>query len=123
MTMWRDAMRLDYDPTVDVRIVKGNTAAAVAEVAKYAVKSKDYIIPDDWDLTQETVTLLDEVLSHRRFIGFGGIFKEVHRKLKLGEPEDDGDLVHIGGEAPSEPSKDTVTFIWYSGYRQYIKAE
>jgi plasmid rolling circle replication initiator protein Rep len=120
--LWRDAIRADYDPIVDVRIVKGNTAAAVAEVAKYAVKSGDYIIPDDWDLTQETITLLDHVLANRRFVGFGGIFKHIHKKLKLGDTED-GDLVHVDDKAPSEPSKDVVTFVWYSGYRQYIKAE
>ena len=31
-------MGVDYDPSVDVRNIKGGTAKAVAEVAKYPVK-------------------------------------------------------------------------------------
>ena len=36
--LWRAALGVDYDPLVDVRNVKGGTAKAVAEVAKYPVK-------------------------------------------------------------------------------------
>ena len=44
-------MRLDYMPQVNVKRVKGNTAEAVAEVAKYSAKDSDYVIEKDLDLS------------------------------------------------------------------------
>ena len=121
--MWKRAMRLDYDPNVDVRRVKGNdpesVSSAIAEVAKYTVKGSDYLIPDDWDLTLETVALLDQVLNKRRFIGFGGIFKDWHKKLNLDDP-DDGDLVHTDDEPPPSDLDPIVVYQWSTGYKQYV---
>ena len=121
-SLWKRAAGLNYDPSVDVRRVKGNTAKAVAETAKYAVKSSDYIIPNDWDLTVATVKLLDKVLHNRRFIAFGGIFKDYHKKLNLDDAED-GDLIHVDpDEKPPEPEAENVVhYLWYSGYRQYFR--
>lgn len=118
---WKRAARLDYDPQVDVRRVRGNTASAIAEVAKYASKESDYLIAHDWDLTVDTVRLLDEALNNRRFAAFGGILKDWHRKLNLDDP-DDGDLIHADDERP--PILDVMhwmMFVWYSGYRQYVR--
>lgn len=117
--LWKKAMRLDYDPNVDVRRVKGNDPKAVSEIAKYAVKDTDYLIPDDWDLTVETVALLDQVLNKRRFIGFGGIFKDWHKKLNLDDP-DDGDLVHTDNEPPPSDLDPIVVYQWSTGYKQYV---
>lgn len=119
-SLWKRSMRLDYTPIVDVRRIKGSTAEAVSEVAKYAVKSADYIIPEDWDLTIDTVRLLDKVLNKRRFVAYGGIFKEWHKKLNL-DDEQDGDLVCFDS---AHETKATVSKVWYSwstGYNQYIK--
>lgn len=121
-SLWKEALRADYTPIVDIRTVKGNTAAAVAEAAKYTMKPSDYIIPDDWDLTVDTVRLLDAVFNNRRFIAYGGIFKEIARQLELKDVEDDDDLVHIDGEDADGLSDAEITFVWYSGYRQYINA-
>ena len=121
--LWKKAMRLDYDPNVDIRRVKGNdpasVSAAIAEIAKYTVKGSDYLIPDDWDLTVETVALLDRVLNKRRFIGFGGIFKDWHKKLNLDDP-DDGDLVHTDDEPPPSDLDPIVVYQWSTGYKQYV---
>lgn len=121
--LWKKAMRLDYDPNVDIRRVKGNdpasVSAAIAEIAKYTVKGSDYLIPDDWDLTLETVALLDQVLNKRRFIGFGGIFKDWHKKLNLDDP-DDGDLVHTDDEPPASDLDPIVVYQWSTGYKQYV---
>lgn len=122
-TLWSKAMRLDYIPVVDVRRVKGKTAAAVSEVAKYAVKTQDYIIPDDWDLTVDTVRILDEVLSNRRLVAYGGILKEWHKKLNL-DDELNGDLVNLSSQDESidEPVQ-KVYYSWNVGYNQYIKTD
>lgn len=117
--MWQRAARLDYEPQVDVRRVKGNTAAAVAEVAKYAVKDADYIIPDDWDLTVDTVRTLDAALDRRRLVAFGGLFAELHRLLHLDDAED-GDLVHTDDDPVSSDGVHYLSYAWFTGYRQYI---
>ena len=133
--LWKECLRVDYDPVVDIRRVKSmaspegenasgcDAAKAVAECSKYAAKAADYIIPDDWDLTVETVRLLDAALDRRRLINYSGIFREVKQKLHLEDCED-GDLVKVGEEVP-KLGKDTYqeAYWWYSGYRQYYKIE
>ncbi len=121
--LWQRALKSDYVPRVDVRKVKGDTVGAVAEIAKYATKDEDYIIPDDWDMTVETVRLLDAVFNKRRFLGYGGIFREYHKKLNLDNAED-GDLIHVEADEPeTEKNEKIINYVWYSGYRQYYRVE
>jgi len=120
--LWREALRVDYDPVVDVRRVKGSDAHAVAECSKYAAKAADYIIPDDWDLTVETVKILDRALDRRRLINYTGVFRKAMSDLRL-EDAEDGDLVNVGAQddAPLGDRTHIETYYWYSGYRQYYK--
>lgn len=119
--LWKKALKEDYSPIVDVRKCKGDTSASIAEVAKYAVKDKDYIIADDWDMTINTVKLLDEVLANRRFVAFGGIFKEYHKKLNLDDVEE-GDLLHVENEDKlTEEKQKLITYVWATGYNQYYQ--
>lgn len=120
--LWQQSLKVDYKPVVDVRKVKGSHSKAVAEAAKYAVKSSDIIIPDDWDLTVETVRMLDAALHNRRLVAFGGVMKEIHKRLNL-EDEETGDLIHVEGESPEEKVTDReLIFSWWTGYQQYVKA-
>ena len=70
--LWGDCLRIDYEPRVDVRRVRGATmddlCKAVAEVANYAAKDSDYMIHDDWVLTCDTVRILDRALDSRRLV-------------------------------------------------------
>ena len=118
LQLWQRAMQ---DPTitqVDIRrckdkkdIREGEQAvkalcSAVAEVAKYSVKSADFLgrfnkdgflvspFPDDE--IDDTVITLGSALHHRRLVSLGGIFDEVSKKLQLDDCED-GDLIHIDG--------------------------
>lgn len=132
--LWKKCLRVEYDPVVDIRRVKSwsspegenasgsDAAKAVAECSKYAAKAADYIIPDDWDLTVDTVRLLDAALDRRRLINYSGIFREVNQVLKLEDCED-GDLVFVGDELPVADKSELVrvTYWWYSGYRQYYR--
>lgn len=113
-------MRIDYDPVVNVKRVKGDTAKAVAEAAKYSVKASDIIIPDDWDLTVDALRTLDAALHQRRLVAFGGRLKEVHAALKLDDTEN-GDLVHTSNQDISGEGWKRISFAWYSGYRQYCR--
>jgi plasmid rolling circle replication initiator protein Rep len=122
--MWRKTMKLDYIPVVDVRRIKDNTGGAVAEVAKYSVKEGDYLIMEDWDLTVETVKVLDVALDNRRMISYGGKMSEWHKKLNL-DDEEDGDLVNVGEEEETVAGEKNIAFAW-AGYNQtfnYYKTE
>lgn len=120
--LWREALRVDYDPIVDVRRVKGSDAHAVAECSKYAAKAADYIIPDDWDLTVATVKILDCALDRRRLIAYTGVFRKAMNALTL-EDAEDGDLTNVGALDDIALGEHThvETYYWYSGYRQYYK--
>lgn len=116
-TLWQKALDASYTPIVDVRRVKGTTAKAVAEAAKYTVKDSDYLIPDDWDLTTGTVQLLDDVLHNRRLIAYGGAMKDWHQKLNL-DDEIDGDLVHVDDDATKEIEEvgyPVIAYVWGNG--------
>jgi len=137
--LWQKAARLDYPPTVDIRIVKGVTVddvseagarslegieeigmkKAVCEISKYATKDADYVIPDDYDLSVRSVQILDKALERRRLIARGGIFAKAWRTLGLDEPED-GDLVHLDSENEDiYNAAPDVVYVWHFGYNQY----
>jgi plasmid rolling circle replication initiator protein Rep len=99
--LWKKSMRLDYDPSVDVRIIKAKgendpIAKAVAEFAKYPLKSID-LDP----LSVEQFQELTIQMHKKRAVAFGGIIKEYRKKLVLDDCED-GDLIYDDPEASSE---------------------
>lgn len=114
--LWQRAMQVSYTPIVDVRKCKGGSKA-IAEACKYAVKPSDILNMDDWDMTVETLRTLDKALEKRRFVGLGGILKELHKQLHLDDMED-GDLVHIEVDGTEQPTEEEVVFFW-NGYSQY----
>ena len=119
--LWKKAIRAGYDPIVDVRRVKADKVEGVcAEVAKYAVKPGEVVCFDDWDLTVRTVEILDKALDKRRFIAFGGVFKDIHKKLNLDDVEN-GDFIHPEGLENLDTSNERVMYAWHSGYNQYIR--
>jgi plasmid rolling circle replication initiator protein Rep len=125
--LWRDCMRLDYQPVVDVRAVKerapeaAQTASearavalqrAVAETLKYSVKPSDMTADAEWflELTRQT--------HKRRFVATGGELKDV---LRVDE-ETERDLVM--GDEPAEGIDDgsRLAFNWRSADRRYRRA-
>lgn len=117
--LWQSCARLDYVPQVWVSRVRGDTAAALAEVAKYATKPAEYILPDDLDMMQQTVYVLDKALHKRRLLAWSGLLKKVHHDLHLDDAET-GDLVHVSDE--TEPQDGVCTsYSWVPGRRQYFR--
>jgi plasmid rolling circle replication initiator protein Rep len=90
--LWRDCMRLDYDPVVDIRAMRISTTPStlVSELIKYCVKESDLTADREWflELTQQ--------LHKMRAIATGGVLKEYLRDLER-EPED-----LIGGSEDEE---------------------
>jgi len=118
--LWQTALHTPYTPIVDVRRVRNCTSKAVAEVAKYTVKETDYIIPTNWNLSIQSVKILDKALERRRLVAYGGIMKEWHKKLNL-DDEIDGNLVDTDlDNVDIETTSITQIFYWIPGYKEYI---
>lgn len=116
VSLWQRALQVEYTPVVDVRRCRGGSRVT-AEACKYAVKPSDILNFDDWDMTVDTLRVLDKALENRRFVGLGGILKEIHKKLHLDDMEE-GDLVHVENEAQSDATVDEIVYFW-NGYSQY----
>lgn len=123
VALWRDAARLDYDPSVDVRRAKGD-AGAIAEVTKYATKASDYIMPQDVGQMQDVLAALQRACAKRRFTSWGGCFKAAHAALGLDDCED-GDLVHtsLDLDGLSDAGAALWSYDWYCGPKLYIASE
>lgn len=95
--LWQRAMKLDYEPSVDIRRVydkKGKgIVSAIQETAKYPVKPMDIEVTDENELLQVTYDLYHG-LKRKRLLSFGGIFKEIKNELGLDDIED-GNLVNV----------------------------
>ncbi|WP_046176521.1 protein rep [Domibacillus indicus] len=140
IAMWRKAMKLDYDPIVHVQRVKAKKESldlneieqdikkaveeqnAILEVSKYPVKDSDVIVGDSVTVDNvETILDLDNALSYKRLIAYGGLLKEIHRELNLGDAED-GDLIHVGEENSDEVANGAVEIMayWHVGLKNYV---
>lgn len=102
--LWQRALGIDYPPIVDIRKVRPDKTRedgeislgkAVAEVAKYSVKTDDYLVGTFTQVRSGVSTLLD-ALTNKRLCSFGGIFKKIARELDLDDMTE-GDLVHVDG--------------------------
>lgn len=127
-TLWKESLKVDYTPVVDVRRVKSkdkNFSKVIAETAKYTVKSEDFLIKKedgkiDEALTDEVVATLDKALHRKRLVSFGFLFKEIHKQLKLDDTEN-GDLKKTDNE---DELRDDLTDIilryqWNIGIKNY----
>jgi len=98
--MWQKALRVDYEPVVDIRIVKPNSkkdksadAAVVAEMCKYPLKDTDVSRLDALQFKDLYVQL-----KNIRNINAGGILKQVLNKMQ----KIDDDLIHIDDDEKDE---------------------
>lgn len=107
---------------------------AVAEIAKYTVKSKDYIVPDNPELTDDIVLTLHKRLQHRRLFAFGGILKDIWEYLKNQQKitdieSEDADLINVDGHDEtctcSVCGSDMLEelYRWVPDYNLYIQSK
>lgn len=105
--------------------------SAVAEVAKYSVKSSSYLGYFDKDnklhlysqqMIDSSVEALSTALARRRLCDFGGIFKEAQRALKLDDCMD-GDLIRIGHKLRNDVAYALYRFGWSSGAYKLLSSE
>jgi plasmid rolling circle replication initiator protein Rep len=108
--LWRDCMRLDYNPVIDVRAVhKGNNPSSlVPELLKYVTKESDLVADREWFLE------LTRQLHKMRAVATGGVLKEFLKELEQ-EPED---LIGDDGDEMSE-DYGRLLFGWKRDMRRY----
>jgi hypothetical protein len=116
--LWRECARLDYQPSVDIRVVKARPGAtgespmrrAVYETLKYSVTPED--MQGEWliELTRQVHRL--------RFIASGGALKNVLRETE--ETEQDLLLADESDDAKAD-EKPELFFDWRRHIRRYAK--
>ena len=129
--LWRDVLRVDYQPVVDVRAIKNKSRKknfdpdlyvknAIAETLKYAVKPDDLVGDGSKDanawffeLTRQTFRL--------RFVASGGALKDAFK------PDDkitDNDLIDTGGDEDDigETDDRRLAFTYRKNKGKYIYA-
>lgn len=125
-SLWQESLKVDYPPVVDIRAFKTGTkkqvSKSLAETAKYTVKDNDYILEDNEEMTDSAVMVLDEALTNRRLVAYGGELKRIHKELNLDDAED-GDLINTGAD---EELREDIDFViehyqWHIGLHQYFK--
>lgn len=123
--LWQSCLRVDYDPTVDVRTIKPrplsgldgdvgpDLVAAITETLKYSVKDTDLVRDRDWLLE------VTKQLHKSRAVAVGGVLKDY---LSQEEPED---LIHGDEVDEDDLSEDNlrVWFGWREMYSRYVKQE
>lgn len=111
--LWQQALGVDYKPQTDIRAIKTNTGKAIAEVAKYPVKTAPILsLPDDEAV--EVLKTLTLSLNKKRFVSYGGIFKTVKQELKLVDIETDKDLVNTDIEQQERFNAVTAVLFRYN---------
>ena len=137
-SLWQKAMKIDYKPIVHIQKVKPKDKLdeletyekdfkkamkeqhAILEVSKYPVKDTDVIKGNKLTAENvETVLALDNALSYKRLIGYGGLLNEIHKELNLGDSED-GDLVNITENDEIANGTFDVIARWHIGLKNYI---
>jgi plasmid rolling circle replication initiator protein Rep len=113
--LWRECLRVDYDPSVRVQRVRPDRRraageivlhGAVAEIMKYALKASDLTGAPDWFIR---VALQ---LHGTKAVTPGGIVRE---HLREDEPESDEEMIGEDGEGVTDPR------IWVYGWREYLR--
>lgn len=119
--LWRQCLRIDYTPVVDVRVIRQGKRrswlrvnrvsipqmwAIVAEILKYSVKPSDMMGDHKWFLQ-----LVDQVLKTRA-VAVGGVLKNYLR-------EHAGDLTSEPGEEEATKEAERLFFGWKQQVRRY----
>ena len=114
--LWQSALKINYTPIVNVKIVKpklgvegDGIAAAVCETLKYSVKPDDLVSDRNWLLG------LTEQLHKVRAVAVGGVLKQYLADLEK-EPDD---LIHVDDDSIAGIELGRLHFKWRYQTKQY----
>lgn len=117
---WKECLKVDYDPQVNIKKIEDCQGEAIAEVAKYPTKINNLFQLDDEEGKQVLRTFFTATRG-KRMISFGGMFKEVRAWLKMKDIEADTDLINAD-EENKKSDEDAIEefYLWKFGF--YIKS-
>jgi plasmid rolling circle replication initiator protein Rep len=133
---WREAMRLDYDPICDIRVIKPKYEkkeerdlpqtpdlllqqrlramySAVAETAKYPMKSADLL-----SASPEWLAEYIRQVNALKFLTSGGALKDVLKDMREGKDED---LVNYAEGGDGAPPRKLVPFHFRNRLKAYAR--
>ncbi|MXI85008.1 protein rep [Lactobacillus paracasei] len=127
---WMRARKLNYEPIVNVKRVRPKVrrrdtslAASAREVAKYQVKSTDYLTGNE-SRDLKVVSTLETTLNHTRQLSFGGVLKDIRQQLKLDDLDNDDspqNLIKLGINPATGQKVTEVDYVWNSAANNYEK--
>lgn len=112
--LWASVQNLDYSPVIDIRMIKKMDGKALAEIAKYSVKPTDYLL-DSEIKTAAIIENLDPALDGKRFVSYGGIIKDMKRKL-MGNRDIETEDTEI---IPEFEEWEKIVYEWHFGTQTY----
>jgi len=111
--MWRQSLRVDYKPILDVQSLKTefSLVGLLAEIIKYQCKPNDLVLSDrEWFLE------LTKQLHRTKAIAFGGILKEYFRELDKEVTEEE--MLGLSNES-EEVDEGHLIFNWKRKQKRY----
>src|SRR5699024_5767170 len=124
---WKKAMKLNYDPNVKVQMIRpknkynADIQSAIDETAQYPVKDTDFMT-DDEEKNLKRLSDLEEGLHRKRLISYGGLLKEIHKKLNLDDTEE-GDLIHTDDDEKADEDGFSIIAMWNWERKNYFIKE
>ncbi len=77
---------------------------------------------DDEQKNLKRLSDLEKGLHRKRLISYGGLLKEIHKKLNLDDSED-GDLIHTNDEEKADEDGYSIIAMWNWERKNYFIKE
>lgn len=115
MTLWKRSLGVTYEPSVHIQAANTDIRKGALEVLKYTVKPTDMIQDRDWLLE------LTRQLVKRRFIGTGGVLKDIFQEKEQSNEE----LIFTeDNQKPKEEEQERLLgFNWNKPERKYKRSK
>lgn len=127
--LWRMALRIDYDPMVNIQVIKPSARRhdgdsilnATAEVGKYQVKPAMYL-SEDSEVDMVIIDTLRTQLRGLRMVTYGLALKDINAELFKNDDATDAqsNLVKVGKDPQVNATADEVTAVWNSHIKNYV---
>jgi len=112
--LWKRSLGVTYEPGVHIKPASTDIEKGALEVLKYTVKPADMVSDRDWFLE------LTRQLKKRRFIGTGGVLKDIFQEKEQVNEE----LIFVdGNEPPTDQEERKIGFNWNSSERKYKRSK
>ena len=109
---WQKILELDYLPIVDIRKIEQLNGKSVAEIAKYSIKSVDYLE------NGADIEILDKVLDGKRLISYGGCIRKLKQQILKNEIEEENNQ-----EFEDWKEWERIIYEWHFETEMYRKLE